>query len=174
MNDSELEDQLRALPPAAPSADLAKRIARDLAATSAGSPAAGVIARPARARFAGRWLHDLGWAAAGAAATLGGIALFSTPDHPARGPVTVAPRPQAVAPAVMEAAADQAFEPAASSRELVAVKNSDELLETANGTVREVRYTYREHLTWAHPKTGARLEIEVPREDVYLLPVSLQ
>ncbi len=57
---------------------------------------------------------------------------------------------------------------------MVSVKNSDELLETENGTVREVRYTYLEHMTWAHPVTGARLEIEVPREDVYFLPVSLQ
>jgi hypothetical protein len=69
---------------------------------------------------------------------------------------------------------EQAFEPTEASRELVAVNDSNELLDTADGPVREVRYTYLERLAWAHPLTGARLEIEVPREDVYLLPVSLQ
>jgi hypothetical protein len=69
---------------------------------------------------------------------------------------------------------EQAFEPTETSHELIAVENSKELLETEDGPVREVRYTYLERLAWAHPGTGARLEVEVPREDVYLLPVSLQ
>jgi hypothetical protein len=185
MNDSELEDQLRALTPATPSAGLATRIERQLAAGPSTVPTAGVIQRPARTALAWRWLRDLGWAGAGAAVALAGAALFSTVGKTAlqsssaattrpleAGPLaSVNAQPMAEGSAVTDG---PAFEPTETSRELVSVKNSDELLETENGTVREVRYTYLEHMTWAHPVTGARLEIEVPREDVYFLPVSLQ
>jgi hypothetical protein len=157
MNDSDLEAQLRALSPAAPSAGLASRIERELAAAPRAVATAGVIARPTRAALVLRGLRDLGWAGAGAGAMLAAMALFS--------PVKKA------APPVVE---EQAYEPAESSRELVAVDDSNELIETEDGPVRQVRYTYRERMAWAHPGTGARLEIEVPREDVVLLPVSLQ
>ncbi len=175
MNDSELEDQLRALSPAAPSDDLAARIGRQLAATPPTSHTSGVIARPARVPLAWRWLRDLGWAGAGAAAALLGAAFFSPAEKSATHLVAAAARvPVALPIAVSPVAYRQAFEPAETSRELVSVKNADELLDTADGPVREVRYIYRERMAWAHPGTGARLEIEVPREDVYLLPVSLQ
>jgi hypothetical protein len=169
MNDSDLENQLRALSPAAPSPDLATRIERDLGSTPRVAQTAGVLARPARAPVAWRWLRDLGWAAAGAATMLAVVTHFSSPKK-REASLALASAPVSIAPV----AAEQAFEPAETSRELVSVKNSDELLDTADGPVREVRYTYLERLAWAHPLTGARLEIEVPREDVYLLPVSLQ
>ncbi|MEI9894844.1 MAG: hypothetical protein WDN28_13410 [Chthoniobacter sp.] len=47
-------------------------------------------------------------------------------------------------------------------------------METDDGPAREVRYTYLERHAWSNPHTGARVYLEVPREDVYLLPVSLQ
>jgi hypothetical protein len=176
MNDSEIEDQLRTLKPAAPSPDLAARIERQLAATAPSSQTAGVIPRPARPSVLWQWLRDLGWAGAGAAAALAAVALFSTAQKPTTpAPATANTTTVAdAAPAVTAKTDDQAFEPTESSRELVAVNDSNELVETADGPVREVRYTYRERLAWAHPGTGARLEIELPREDVYLLPVSLQ
>jgi hypothetical protein len=191
MNDSELEDQLRSFAPARPSTDLARRIERQLAASSSPVPASGLIARsprPARAMLALRWLRDLGWAGAGAAIALAGAAVFSTVGKTAtQRSIASARSPEptpavATSPQVIETTSKPettttdgpAFEPTETSRELVSVKNSDELLETENGTVREVRYTYLEHIAWSHPVTGARLEIEVPREDVYFLPVSLQ
>ena len=67
-----------------------------------------------------------------------------------------------------------AFEHAETTRELVSTEDSGELFETDEGPVREVRYSYLEHHAWANPRTGARVELEVPREDVFLLPVSLQ
>ena len=184
MNDSELEDQLRSLTPMTPSAGLAGRIERQLTAASSAVPASGVIARPARTMLAWRWLRDLGWAGAGAAVALAGAALFSTVGKTAVQSTLTTTLPLAAAPsssvdsqpvAETNISTDgPAFEPTETSRELVSVKNSDELLETENGVVREVRYTYLEHMSWSHPVTGARLEIEVPREDVYFLPVSLQ
>jgi len=182
MNDSELEDQLRTLSPVAPSPELAARIERELKARPA-VVAAGVMARPAQPLPIWKWLRDLGWAGAGAAAALAAVAFFSPAEKtapsasgPSNAKVAVV-EPAASAPTMAAPAAatdEQAFEPTEASRELVSVKDSDQVLDTENGPVREVRYVYRERLAWAHPGTGARLEIEVPREDVYLLPVSLQ
>lgn len=173
MNDSDLENQLRSLAPAPPSADLAARIGRQLATAPSPVRTAGVITRPARVTHALRWLQDLGWAGVGAAVALTGVMLFTTAHQTATPPATslAAAPPVTSSPVVTQ---DQAFEPAETSRELIAVNNSNELVETEDGPVREVRYTYLERLAWAHPRTGARLEIEVPREDVYLMPVSLQ
>lgn len=183
MNDSDIEDQLRLLKPAAPSEGLAARIERELAIKAPSSPAAGVIARPSKPSLFWKWVRDLGWAGAGAATALGAVALYSAAQKPAGEKPMEPTLTAAVAPARVDTAAapaattkvdDQAFEPAEASRELVAVNDSNELLDTESGPVREVRYTYLERLAWAHPGTGARIEIEVPREDVYLLPVSLQ
>ena len=178
MNDSDFEDQLRALSPAAPSADLAERIGRQLAATPLSARTAGVLPRPARTAPGFGWLRNLGWAIAGAAATFAAMLTFSSaPRNEAASAETSFNAPVVAATQVAEekpAEEEQAFEPTESSRELIAVDDSKELLETEDGPVREVRYTYLERLAWAHPGTGARLEVEVPREDVYLLPVSLQ
>src|SRR5688572_15774017 len=139
MNDSELEDQLRALQPATPSADLAARIERDFAASPPVRQTAGVIARPARPSLLGQWLRDLGWAGAGAATALGAVAFFAASEKSAM-PASSGVVASALPPAIAE---EQPYEPAESSRELVAVNDSDELFETADGPVREVRYTYR-------------------------------
>jgi hypothetical protein len=164
MNDSELEDQLRSLRPAAPSPELGQRIARELAAVN-GAPCAGVIVRPARdAGHTWRWLRDLAWACAGAGVALVSATLLS--------PSEKAPQPLASAPVPVERA--DAFEPEGTTHELLAARDSDQLLDTADGLVREVRYSFRERHAWTNPRTGARMEIEVPREDVHLLPVSLQ
>lgn len=170
MNDSELEDHLRVLAPATPSADLAARIGRQLAPAHPVTRTAGTLVRPTRAGLALGWLRDLGWAGAGAAAMLAGVLLLPTSKKPA----ATEPAATALVAPSQPAADEQAFEPAENSRELIAVNDSDELLDTDDGPVREVRYTYLERLAWAHPGTGARLEIEVPREDVYLMPISLQ
>ncbi len=167
MNDSELEDQLRTLRPAAPSARLEERVRRELSALAAAAapiPHAGVIARGARESRAWRWWRDLGWAVAGAAAALA-AGVFISP----RESVVSNPSP-APAPEVRESA----FEPAGSTSELLAAEDSGQLLETTEGPVREVRYSFRERHAWTNPQTGARMEIEVPRQDVYLVPVSLQ
>ena len=39
---------------------------------------------------------------------------------------------------------------------------------------RLVRYSTLEHHVWTHPRTGARLEVEVPREDIVLIPIAMQ
>lgn len=174
MNDSELEDQLRAWRPAAPSPELGRRIAQDLAApvvgAAVGAARSGLLTRPTeKPGAAWRWLRDLGWALAGATAALTVVALFPPSDPPAAplASSAVVADPPAAQPAA-------AFEPAGSTSELLATEDSAQLVETNDGPVREVRYSFLERHAWTNPQTGARMEVEVPREDVYLVPVSLQ
>jgi hypothetical protein len=174
MNESDLEDQLRALAPAAPSAELAERIGRQLAATSPSVRTAGVLPRPAGMSPRFGWLRNLGWAVAGAAATIATMFAFSGAPKDTKPSLNILAASTVQVPEENPGDEEQAFEPTETSHELIAVENSKVLLETEEGPVREVRYTYLERLAWAQPGTGARLEVEVPREDVYLLPVSLQ
>ncbi len=61
------------------------------------------------------------------------------------------------------------------TRELVSSDEEGQLLyRDGNNPVRQVRYLYRERHSWVNPRTGARVDVEVPREDVVLKPVSLQ
>lgn len=85
---------------------------------------------------------------------------------------TFTPQPMQLAQATPTSA--DAFEHSAASEELVATEDATEIVETNDGLVRPVRYTYLERHIWANAQTGARMEIEVPREDYYLRPVSIQ
>ena len=66
------------------------------------------------------------------------------------------------------------FEHDETTHELVATQDSEQVVETDDGPAREVHYSYLERHAWSNPSTGARVYLEVPREDVYLVPVSLQ
>jgi len=159
MNEANFEKDLqRLLRPAPPSAALHSRIRRELRTpvelpASAGTP--GLVHR---------FLRDFGWACAGAAAALAALAFVPTKQGPANPPRASAP----------PAAQATAFEHDKTSNELLTEEDSDQLVETDDGPAREVRYNYRERHEWSNPQTGARVVLEVPREDVYLLPVSLQ
>ncbi len=172
MNDTEFEAHLRdLLHPAAPSAELRERIREDL---PGGVPKprayAGRLARPKR----GFWqvlLRDFGWACAGAAAAPALFALLPVRQTPA-GPNPTAATPSIESqPAIAQA---NTFEHDETANQLVATQHSEQLVETDDGLAREVRSTYLERHAWSNPATGARVYLEVPREDVYLLPVSLQ
>lgn len=178
MNDSTFEETLRSLRPVAPAPTLEQRIGESLAASSTlaadarkNAPASGVMRPAINSGGLARWWRDLGWALAGATAAILTFAWFS------RETSTTLPAPEAVAGAMELAQASGApdtFEHSAASEELVATEDATEIVETDDGLVRPVRYTYLERHTWANARTGARMEIEVPREDVYLRPVFLQ
>lgn len=169
MNDTEFENHLRGLlRPAAPSSDLRERIREDLDATTSRLPAySGALPRP-KLSFLQVLLRDFGWACAGAAAALAVLALLPAKHSPVSVP--------SEAPVVATTASAQAntFEHDETTNELVAAQDSEQLVETNDGPAREVHYTYLERHAWSNPHTGARVYLEVPREDVYLLPVSLQ
>jgi len=171
MNDADFEKKLRQLlRPAEPSPDLHARIRQDLPAADAPpqTPASGRLVPSPQPGFLFRLLRDFGWACAGAAAVLAVLAILH--GKPLSQPTaSVAANPPAAA-----TAEPAAFEHDETTHELVSTENSDQLIETDEGPAREVRYSYVERHAWSNPQTGARVVLEVPREDVYLVPVSLQ
>jgi hypothetical protein len=171
MNDAEFENNLRQLlQPAQPSADLEARIRKVLLAPDV------LPEKPATERFAGmsvsglflRLLRDFGWACAGAAAVLVAIAVFHSRPRSESTPTTTSNPP------AVDTAKPAAFEHDETTHDLVSTEDSDQLIETEEGPARQVRYSYVERHAWSNPQTGARVVLEVPREDVYLVPVSLQ
>jgi hypothetical protein len=171
MNDAEFEKNLRQLlRPVQPSADLEARIREGLLAPDV------LPEKPATERFSGvsisglfvRLLRDFGWACAGAAAVLVALAVFHSWPRFGSKPATAANPP------AVETTTPAAFEHDETTHDLVSTEDSDQLIETDEGPAREVHYSYVERHAWLNPQTGARVVLEVPREDVYLVPVSLQ
>lgn len=176
MNESEFEQELRRLVPAPPTEALEARIATELQSVApparAGVPTAGKIERsPAAAtRFSWRgFLPSLGWAAAGAAAAV--AMLVSLRERPE----TTPSRP---APVVQTEAAPNAdvdlFEPVESDSEVIASEEPQIYFDAEMGPAQIVRTASLERYTWSNPATGARIEVEMPREDVLLLPIAYQ
>src|SRR5262249_32197498 len=129
----------------------------------------GRLAPPVKRGFLQVLLRDFGWACAGAAAALAVLALWPAKlvHGSTKAPVASSEPSAAVADG-------DTFEHDETTQEMVATQDSEQLVETDDGPAREVRYTYLERHAWSNPATGARVYLEVPREDVYLVPVSLQ
>jgi hypothetical protein len=167
MNDfSELEDQLRKLRPAQPSADLVTRVERALAEERSTSTA-GVLPRESRFHF--NWL-SLGLGLAAAAALI--LLAFVRLQQPARKTPNLAST--SPAPAISTNANAQLV-PAGLTQ--VVYHTRDEGLHfptNSNEPVRRVRSQSRDTLLWRNPKTGASLRISYPREEVSLVPISGQ
>jgi hypothetical protein len=174
MNDPDLEKNLRyLLRPAEPTSDLRRRIQEELDADQAPSRRqADELPRAATPGWLEQLLRGFGWACAGAAAVL--TILIVLPSRHRSTPT--AERSSTTAEVASEVVATQpaAFEHDETTHELVSAENSDQLVETDDGPARAVRYSYVERHAWSNPQTGASVVLEVPREDVYLLPVSLE
>ena len=166
MNDfSELEDQLRKLRPAQPSADLVARVERALAEETSTS-GAGLLPRERRSHF--NWL-SLGLGLAAAAALLM-FALIRF-QQPAKKTWTVASR----SPVPAISTNSNQLVPAALTQVVYHIRDEG-LRFPANSQqpMRRVRSHTRETLQWRNPKTGASLRISYPREEVSLTPISGQ
>ena len=169
-NESEFENQLRALRPAAPSPALEESIAREFASHRA---LATVETRAAVIRrrdvemdapgFFDRIFPGLRWAFAGAAAA---AAVFLAMNH--------FQQPTAASPAKSVAITEPDFEHVEVTRDLVTAEDGGIVYENEEEPARLVRYTTVEHHVWTHPVTGARLEVEIPREDIVLVPIAMQ
>ena len=48
------------------------------------------------------------------------------------------------------------------------------VFDADSSPLRQVRYNYLERHAWTNRATGSRLEVELPREDTYLISVSIQ
>jgi hypothetical protein len=179
MNESEFEQELRALRPSAPSPELAERIARDLQMpmpeTANGAlvpvpvavvthiPTAGLVPRPRPAGSSWAWLRSLAWVGIGAVAVLAIAVLTRTPK-----PLTTTE----TAPGAL--ASETEFQPAEATSELVEAEDQGFVYNEDQTAQRQFRLVYRERHSWTNPATGAVLEFEVPREDIVLMPVAMQ
>ena len=150
MNETDLENELRALRPAAPSPDLARRIA---AALPSETPA--TRPRPQGWPAFSWWVERLLWAGAGAGAAL----VFAAPlwQHPAKNPQTVT---QQKAPPALEAQVSE--QP---------LEWKDEGVRFINDEI-PARLLRRVTLE-KHRSADGSVEVQVPREDVIVMPVAL-
>lgn len=156
MNESKFENELRALRPTAPSARLVDRVSWALP-TGKGSVsvfASGVMDRP---RPLLGWLRNLAWAGAGAAAALS-ISAWMRPaarqPEPTTGP--------------------SSFTMAASTRELLNLKDEGIQVSATVAPQRQVRVSYLEREMYTNPETGGVIAYETPREGVVIMPVAFQ
>ncbi|MBA2623650.1 MAG: hypothetical protein H0U88_08555 [Chthoniobacterales bacterium] len=169
MNDfSELEAELKAMRPAAPSATLLARVERELAERATATQTAGVLPRRRESRV--NWFGlGLGLAAAAAFLLLARMKVDQpVQTHP---PVIAA---ASAAPQSMDVV-PRTLVPDGVTR--VVYNTSDEGLvypESSAEPVRRVRSRSRETLQWKDPGTGASLRVSYPTEEVEFIPISGQ
>jgi hypothetical protein len=164
MNEPEFEEQLRAIRPAAPRRAVEDRIAAEIGR----APTVGTLQPPARSLLA-RLLPGLGWSAAGAAigiATM--LALGLTQERLPAQSNSVTSTQASSAEATEIAASDMELE-----HEVLDVEEQGIVDGTDAGPSRLVRYESMERRRWSDG-TGAVTVLEVPREDLVLIPVSFQ
>ncbi len=170
MNDSEFEAELRALTPATPPGAMQRAIESELASgprilTHASLPAQRLNGHLSRMHGAvrARLFPALCWAGAGAAAAVA-IATLATHKVPSIG----SPAPRAVA----EGGA--LFDTGIASSELLAMDDAGVYYTGDHQPAELLHYSSLERHSWTNRATGARVEVEVPREDVVLVPLSVQ
>ena len=169
MNEFDFENELRALAPAGPSAELGERIARDLQAARGGLRA-GVIAPDRPRNLLARIFPPVGWIVTGATAALLAVTAFRAHEVTTSGSKN--PSPEIVSMSAETKPAD--LGEIETSRELVTATEEDLLLDPDEEPARRVRFTFIERHAWTDPETGDRVEVEIPREDVLLVPVAMQ
>ena len=162
MNESEIEKALRAHSPRRPSDALARRIEAALSA-----PAEAAESYPDIARQSAWWpfFRSAGWAAAGAAAAVAVLFIIGEPFPPREAKDLIDSAPEAAA---------VEFQAAESATELVSASAEELIYRDTAPPAQRVRITFLERHAWRNPATGAFIEMEVPREDVRLIPVAMQ
>ena len=172
---SQLEDQLRALMPVAPSAGLERRVTESLRAPVRRSRCWWEVLGFHHPSAAFGWGIVVPSAAAAAAVTLFQVATSVPSPSAAKG----------TAPAVMQASSEtvaaqtlasadtlsQVQDGAASS---VVYQTNDEgvVLTSDQQPARQVRYLSEDTVKWRNPRTGADIEVSYPREEVVLTPIA--
>lgn len=173
MNASDLENELRALAPARPTDRLAREIAAQLRTPAAPSLHASAAETEAAPNWLAQYFTSLGWLATAALVIAAAIFGF----RPAK---PLAPREPLVAEVQPTVPADSAADSTDSLRQvevttqLVQADEEDLILDGSEEPSRRLRFTFIEHQTWTDPETGALIEVEIPRQDVLVVPVAMQ
>jgi hypothetical protein len=163
MEESDFETELRTFRPAPPSKTLAEDVAR---AMSARVPTAGLVDHP---RDGGSFLsvfRPLLWAVGGAAAAAALLVSFRTAVE----------RREASRPVgVVGSALPGGLQPVSTERSLIDAQEEEFVCDDAlEEPARRLRFVFLERHTWADQESGAFIEVEVPREDIFLVPVAMQ
>ena len=166
MNESDFENELRALRLTEPSRGLEGRISAELATSTVPTRTSGVLgSRTSGSQVFVGWLRSLGWAMSGAAAAIAGVLYFQ------------GGAPQASQPsqeiAAIESATDDVL-PVESENEFVDADATGILYTEGAEPFRQMRFRSVERYSWTNPDTGAHVEVEVPREDIVMMPVAMQ
>ncbi len=161
MNDTNIEHLLRALKPAAPSAELTERVQRDLALAELFRETEPVKAvPPQRPRT---WTTAVLWAGLGAAAAV--LVMSALPVHP-----TARPPQHELA----STASSTSILPVNSTREWVDVEDEGITFTSPDNPERRVRVRSLERRQWIDPRDGAEYTVEVPQVESVTLPVKFQ
>ena len=158
MNDTQLEDLLRMMPPATPDAGLSQRVERDLALAAMFRDA--VPAPTVQAKRA-PWYVPATWALLGAAAAV--LVMSALP--PAAVLSTNGIAQTKVNPPVM---------PVNLSHEFVGVDEGNITFAKPDSPQREVNVRAVERRQWIDPRDGAEYIIEVPVNQSVTMPVKFQ
>ena len=162
MDDSfeELEVELKSLPLRRPSSDLIRRVGHDL--TEARRPY-----QTATNLNSFKWLGWRTLALASVVALVAGLSLFRTghPSLPAADKAAIVPVPVTNRPAQLQ--------PVAASNVLYDLKDEGPVTVEGAAPSRRVRYRYVDTYTWKSPHRNASLKWSVPRDEIRIVPASL-
>ncbi len=158
MNETDLEKMLAGLTPASPSAKLEGRVERDMMMGAGLRVIEG--GAPAKTHSHARWWQPVTWAALGAAAAVAVTSLSPTGPEAARG--------------VASAGTDASTLPINSTREWLNADDQGVQFNSEKLPERRVRLVSMERHEWIDPRDGAQIAVEIPREDMVVLPVEFQ
>lgn len=172
----ELEKELKTLRPRRPSPHVARRIELDLHTDVGPAPIRAASAEQERV-MTWRWFSRP-LAAAAAIAVLATAGYLGLKRPPTLAPVApdfgpVAPTPVQVASSAPAPAARDTYRPVRASNVLYDLKDEGTVYLPDRSTARQMRYRYVDTYTWTNPKKNASLKWSMPRDEVRVLPASM-
>lgn len=173
----ELEAELKALRPQQPSPLLHERIDSELSARIGAAVAGNPRYIAATNLNSWKWF---GWRSAGVVAAIALMATLGWMNSPvAPAPDPVPPRLQLArnAPVLPASGGYQAdrdrYQPVAATNVLYDLKDEGRVIVDGDTPARRLRYRYVDTYTWKNPRNNALLKWSVPRDEIRVLPASL-
>ena len=164
MNDHNLEQLLRNMIPAAPSADLTERVRQDIQLADLFRNAAGQDQPTASGRRLPTWISRVSWAAMGAAAAIALSNTLHRMDSKGETPPVASIATNSLKPAPT----------LSSTREFVGIDDGGIVYSSDGEPGKLVSVSSIERHHWVDPKDGAEYTLEVPQEESVLVPLSFQ
>lgn len=174
----DLEAELKSLRPQRPAPPLLERIGRDLAAAPGDDTAAPFSPRYTSATNLNTWKW-FGWRTAGVAAALALVAAVSFVNMEKVAPASATPpgKLAGTSPAVPATSARapglDRYQPVAAANVLYDLKDEGTVYVDGDTPARRLRYRYLDTYTWKNSRNNASLKWSVPRDEIRVIPASL-